>query len=413
MRLTDEATDSAVSALARGELIVLCDDAKSRPEGYLCGSGRRIDAPKVNFMVTHARGLVCLAMSESRMRQLGIPQMATDGRSNRQPAFAASIEAARNVTTGISAADRAATILAASAPEATTSDVVMPGHVFPLLARSGGVLARHGVAEAALDLVSMACEGDTAVLCAILDISGNTADSAGLRGFADSFHLALITVTEVVADRLRRELIIERVAERMIQSGDNRNFRAIVYRSDLDGHEHMALVAGDLSGEAPVDVRIHSQCLTGDVLGSTRCDCGEQLGLALETIARHERGVVIYMHQEGRGIGLANKIRAYALQDEGRDTVEANLELGFKEDLRDYGVAAQIIKDLRIARVRLLTNNPHKLQGLRAYGINVVERVALESPPHEGNIAYLRTKREKLGHWLDADRLRSISEDDE
>ncbi len=404
-------TDGVLKALARGEIIVLRDDGNSGAAGYLCCSARRVDPTKINFLITHARGLVCVAMPEARMRRLGIPMMASEGRTARQLAFGASIESARGVTTGISAADRAATILAVSAPDADAADVVMPGHVFPILVRTGGVLVRNGIPEAAVDLVSMAGEGDTAVLCAVLDGGGQIAAIEALRSLAADFHLELTSVGDVVADRLRQEIVVRRVAEREIESSTGGCFRAIVYRSDLDGHEHMALVAGELSGSLPVDVRVHSQCLTGDVFGSTRCDCGDQLALALETVTRQRYGVIIYMHQEGRGIGLANKVRAYALQDEGRDTVEANLELGFKEDLRDYGIAAQIIKDLGIGRVRLLTNNPQKLEGLRAYGIDVVTRVALESHPHSGNIAYLRTKREKLGHLLDAGRLRPPGEE--
>jgi len=401
----------AIAALSRGELVVVYDDAHPENGGYLCASARRIDAEKINFMVTHGRGHVCIAMSEARMQALGIPMMVADTAYARRLAFGASIESSRNVTTGISASDRAQTVLAASAPGATPADIVMPGHVFPIAIRHGGVLVKGGLAEAAFDLASMAAEGDSAAICAVLNDAGEVASVQEVCRVAKSFGLEAVAVGDVVADRLRTELVVERVAERVIESGVGGTFRAIVYRNDIDGNEHMALVAGDLGGEAPVSVRVHSQCLTGDVLGSDRCDCGDQLELALRRIADEGRGVIVYMHQEGRGIGLANKIRAYALQDEGRDTVEANLELGFREDLRDYGITAQIIKDLGVRRVRLLTNNPQKVEGLRMYGVEVTERAPIEAPPHAGNIAYLRTKRAKLGHLLADSRLGSDGEE--
>jgi len=396
---------ASVAALGRGDLVVLYDDRHPASGGYFCCSAVRTDARKINFMVTHGRGLICMAMTEDRMQRLGVPMMVADTPFSRRLAFGASIEAARGVTTGISAADRAATILAASAPAARAGDVVMPGHVFPILVRRGGVLFKAALAEAAVDLATMTGRCDSAALCAILDDEGRVATPEQLAAIAKSHGLELIAVGDVVAHRLRSELVVERVAEREIESALGGTFRAIVYRNDLDRDEHMALVAGTLTGPEPVLVRVHSQCLTGDVFASTRCDCGDQLALAIETIAREKRGAVIYMHQEGRGIGLGNKLRAYALQDCGRDTVEANLELGFKEDLRDYGITAQIIRDLGIEKVRLLTNNPQKVEGLRRYGVQVVERMPIETPAHEGNIEYLRTKRRKLGHLLDEARL--------
>jgi len=331
--------------------------------------------------------------------------MVADTPFSRRLAFGASIEASRGVTTGISAADRAVTILAASAPDAQPGDIVMPGHVFPVLVRKGGVLFKAALPEAAVDLVSMTGEGDAVALCAVLDDEGAVATQEQLAELAKRFGLEQVAVGDVVAHRLRYELVVQRVAERPIDSALGGTFQAIVYRNDLDRYEHVALVAGDLTGPEPVPVRVHSQCLTGDVLGSSRCDCGDQLALAMDMISQAGRGALVYMHQEGRGIGLANKIRAYALQDRGRDTVEANLELGFKEDLRDYGITAQILKDLGIRKVRLLTNNPQKVEGLRRYGVDVVERVAIETPAHAGNIEYLRTKRAKLGHLLDESRL--------
>ncbi len=397
--------ESAIEELARGELVVLYDERDPYAGGCLCAVARRIDADKVNVFVTHARGLVCLAMTEVRMQALGIPLLATDTLFARGLSFGASIEASEGVTTGISAADRARTILAASAPGATPSAIVMPGHVHPVQVRTGGVLIRASLCEAAVDLVAMTGDEDVAATCSILDEEGALADHDALAEFAKKHGLAMVSIGDVVAERLCKESVVERVAEREIESSFGGTYKAIVYRNEIDDHEHMAMVAGNPATDEPVTVRVHSQCLTGDVLGSTRCDCGEQLELALQRISQEGRGAVIYMHQEGRGIGLGNKISAYALQDCGRDTVEANLELGFDEDLRDYGLTAQIIKDLGIQKVRLLTNNPQKVNGLVRYGIDVVAREAIVAKPHEDNIEYLRTKRAKLGHILDDQHL--------
>ena len=392
---------AALDAFAAGECVVLHDDAHPEAGGYVCCPGNAIDDRTINFMVTHARGHVCVTMNEARMRAFGIPLLASDAPFSRGVAFGASIEAREGVSTGISAADRARTIRVASTAEPVAGAVIMPGHVFPVQVRTGGVLIRPGLPEAAADLSSMSVGVEAAAMCAVLDENGDLASPEELARMAKEFHLVEVTVADVVAERLRSELVVERVAERDIEVGEGTVFRAIVYRNDLDQDEHMALASGDLSGDEPVWVRVHSQCLTGDVLGSTRCDCGDQLDLALKRIANAGRGVIIYMHQEGRGIGLANKIRAYALQDCGRDTVEANLELGFGEDLRDYAITAQIIRDLGIRRVRLLTNNPQKIEGLERYGVDVVARDSIEAEPRADNIHYLRTKRRKLGHLLD------------
>lgn len=391
----------ALTAIESGGLALVYDDAHPEAGGFVCYPGSAVDADKINFMVTHARGHVCVTMSEARMRAFGIALLAGDAPFSRGIAYGASIEARDGVTTGISAADRARTIQAASMPEPALGGVIMPGHVFPIQVRSGGVLIRPGLAEAAADLVSMSVGAETAAVCAVLDDAGEIAAPDWLERLAACHKLALVTVADVVAERLRSELVVERVAERDVEVVDGAVFRAIVYRNDLDQDEHVALAMGNLSGEEPVWVRIHSQCLTGDVFGSTRCDCGDQLDLALRRISSAGRGVIIYMHQEGRGIGLANKIRAYALQDCGRDTVEANLELGFGEDLRDYAITAQILRDLGIHRVRLLTNNPQKIEGLERYGVQVVARDSIEAAPRADNIHYLRTKRQKLGHLLD------------
>ncbi len=395
---------AATRELASGGKVLLVDHARPAAGGYLVYAAQSIDADGVNFLITHARGHVCVAMPESRMLALGVPLLARDSLLACEPVFGASIEAREGVTTGISTADRARTIVAASAPAASAADIVMPGHVFPIQVCGDGVVAKACMPESAVDLVKIT-GGESAAMCLVLDDLGNIAGPEELRALAERFSLAVVSVGEVLEYRLRNELVVERVAERDIEVGVGRVFRAIVYRNDIDGHEHMALVAGDLAGDEPVAVRVHSQCLTGDVLGSRRCDCGDQLELAIERIADEARGAIIYMHQEGRGIGLANKIRAYELQDQGRDTVEANLDLGFGEDLRDYGITAQIIKDLGIASVRLLTNNPQKVQGLERYGIKIAGRDPIEASPHEENIGYLRTKKAKLGHLLDEKRL--------
>lgn len=409
---SDAGLMAAAAALGEGRCVVVLDEDHVDGGGYLVASATRASPELVNFMASEARGLICLALTEERMKQLGIPMMVSEGPVARRHAFGASIEASDGVTTGISAADRARTILAASAPGAGPDDIVMPGHVFPIQVRPGGVLVKPGVPEAAVDLVELATDEPAAALCAVLDDEGAVATADDLETLAKRWGLPLVHVGQVVAHRLGRELVVERVAERTIESAYGGTFRAIVYRSEFDGDEHIALIAGRLDGDDPVTVRVHSQCLTGDVLGSTRCDCGDQLEYAMHLISSEGRGVLVYMHQEGRGIGLANKIRAYALQDRGRDTVEANLELGFDDDLRDYGITAQILKDLDIHQVRLLTNNPQKVAGLERYGVRVDERRPIEVPPRDDNIAYLRTKRSKLGHLFDERTLDRVGDSD-
>jgi 3,4-dihydroxy 2-butanone 4-phosphate synthase/GTP cyclohydrolase II len=390
---------ACLEQLRSGGLVLVIDAATEPAEAILACAAARVTPAAINFMATHGRGLVCLALGKDRMRQLGISLMPSDPGRRGWP-YGVSIEARQGVSTGISASDRATTVLAAVRPNATPADLVMPGHVTPIQVSSGGTLMHAGLPEAASDLARLAALGPEAVLCDVLGVDGNLASAAELDTLARTHGLPALTITDVVQMRLRSDTLVRRVAESVLPLRDGPTFRAIVYDNSIDQHQHMALVLGDVQADGDVLVRLHSECLTGDVFGSERCDCGEQLNEAVDLIRRAGRGVIVYLHQEGRGIGLANKLRAYALQDKGRDTVEANLELGFQEDLRDYGIGAQILRDLGVRRVRLLTNNPRKIAGLEAYGIPVVTRAPLEVAPHPGNIDYLRTKQVKLGHLL-------------
>ncbi len=381
-----------------GMMVLMVSEEREDAEGDLVMAAEKITPEHVNFMAIHARGIVSIAIPDKRMRELGIPLApSTQGVEITEQAGAL-VEAREGVTTGISAGDRARTIQIVAAQNSGPGDIVMPGHILPLMALAGGVLMRLGRAEGAIDLVGGAGMRPAAALCTILREDGESARMPELREFAGKHSLPICFIKDLVSYRLTSELLVQRVADARFPTSAG-ELRAIVFRNIVDRREHLALVKGEVGGGRPALVRLHSECLTGDVFGSNRCDCGEQLNESIERIMAADAGVIIYLHQEGRGIGLGNKLRAYALQDGGLDTVEANLELGFKEDLRDYGIGAQILRDLGVGEVHLLTNNPHKIDSLRRYGVRVT-RVPLEVEPHSGNIEYLRTKKEKLGHLL-------------
>ncbi len=392
---------AAIEDFRAGRFVVIVDAEDRENEGDLTIAAERVTAEAVNFMATHGRGLICLALTGERCDELRLPLMVPEGdnASTFRTAFTVSIEARDRVTTGISAADRAATIRTAVDPLASPSDLIRPGHVFPLRARRGGVLERQGQTEASVDLAQLAGLAPAATICEVMNADGTMARVPELAEFARRHGLAMVTIADLVRYRLQREKVVARVAAPVLPTRWGR-FRAYAYRSEITGEEHLALALGDPGANQPALVRVHSQCLTGDILGSLRCDCGAQLTGALERIGQEGCGVLVYLLQEGRGIGLLNKLKAYELQEEGHDTVEANHRLGFRADERDYGMAAQILRDLGIQRVRLLTNNPEKHAALSAYGLEIPERIPLEVPPTPESREYLRAKRDKLGHHL-------------
>ena len=391
--------DDAIEAFRAGQMLVVVDDEDRENEGDLTMAASAVTADAVNFMVKHGRGLVCLAMTPERLDALDIPLEVSDNSSRRETAFCVSIDARAGTTTGISSADRARTVQVAIDEHAQPKDLSRPGHVFPLRARTGGVLVRSGHTEAAVDLARIAGLPPAGVICEILNEDGTMARVPELTKFARKHKLPMITIADLIRYRMMHESLVKRVARAALPTAHGA-FEIHAYESGLDGETHVALVRGDISGGEGILVRVHSKCLTGDVFHSTRCDCGPQLDKAMALIAAAGQGVLLYLHQEGRGIGLGNKIRAYQLQDQGLDTVEANERLGFKPDQRDYGIGAQILRDLGVRTMRLLTNNPRKFVGLEGYGLSVVESVPLEIAATEFTRRYMKTKKDKLGHTL-------------
>ncbi|OIP26428.1 MAG: bifunctional 3,4-dihydroxy-2-butanone-4-phosphate synthase/GTP cyclohydrolase II [Chloroflexi bacterium CG08_land_8_20_14_0_20_45_12] len=389
----------AIEDIKAGKLIIIVDDESRENEGDLATAAEKVTPEAINFMAKHARGLICLPIIGQRLNELEIPLMVQNNTSRYTTAFTVSIEARDKVATGISAFDRAQTIKTVLNPDTKPEDLVRPGHVFPIRAREGGVLVRAGHTEAIVDLTRAAGLYPAGIICEIMDENGTMARLPQLEAMADRFGIKIISIVELIAYRRRHEKLVQRVAEAKLPTRYG-EFVVMAYKSIVDTDEHVALIRGDISGDTPVLVRVHSECLTGDVFRSLRCDCGDQISLAMQKIAEEGSGVFLYMRQEGRGIGFHNKIRAYALQDRGMDTVEANVALGFAPDLRDYGIGAQILADIGLHNIRLLTNNPKKVVGLESYGLKIVETVPLIVPPNPYDIHYLETKQKKLGHLL-------------
>ncbi|HEY7057902.1 MAG TPA: bifunctional 3,4-dihydroxy-2-butanone-4-phosphate synthase/GTP cyclohydrolase II [Vicinamibacterales bacterium] len=389
----------AVDAIRDGRMIIVVDDEDRENEGDLTVAAEKVTPEIINFMATHGRGLICIPMTEERLEELDIPPMVQQNTTRFETAFHVPIDAKHSTSTGISAADRATTVLAAIDPKTRPSDLARPGHMFPLRARSGGVLVRAGQTEAAVDLARIAGLYPAGVICEIVNPDGTMARVPDLSTFAKKHKLLMITIADLINYRMRTEALVKRIAAANLPT-EHGEFHVIAYESPMDRETHVALVRGEIGTGENVLVRVHSRCLTGDVFHSARCDCGPQLDAALNRIAEEGRGVLLYLNQEGRGIGLANKIRAYELQDQGFDTVEANERLGFKPDQRDYGIGVQILKDLGVRSMRLLSNNPRKLVGLEGYNLSVTEWLPLEIPASEHTARYLRTKKEKLGHKL-------------
>jgi len=392
--------EEAIEDIKNGKMVILVDDEDRENEGDLCMAAEHVTPEAVNFMAKYGRGLICLSLDNGLADKLNLPLMVRDNQSRFGTAFTVSIEARKGVTTGISAADRATTILTAVADDVEPDDIVSPGHVFPLRAKKGGVLVRTGQTEGSVDLARLAGLKQAGVICEIMKDDGTMARMPDLEFFAEEHNLKIVTVADLIDFRMQHERLVRRAATATIPTRYGGEFKIIIYENDVDSIEHIALVKGEILPDDEVLVRVHSECLTGDVFGSERCDCGDQLHTAMKMVEQEGKGVIVYMHQEGRGIGLANKIRAYHLQEHGRDTVEANIELGFKSDLRDYGIGAQILVDLGIKKMRLMTNNPKKIVGLEGYGVEIVERVQIEIEPTENSIRYLTTKKEKMGHIL-------------
>ncbi|RJQ70197.1 MAG: bifunctional 3,4-dihydroxy-2-butanone-4-phosphate synthase/GTP cyclohydrolase II [Desulfobacteraceae bacterium] len=400
-RLTVE---QAIEDIAAGKMVILVDDEDRENEGDLTMAAEKVTSAAINFMAKYGRGLICLSMTSDKCDQLELPLMVKNNTSPFQTGFTVSIEAKYGVTTGISAADRAKTIMTAVADDAQPGDLVRPGHVFPLRARDGGVMVRVGQTEGSVDLARLAGLKPAGVICEIMDEDGTMARMPTLIQFSEQHGIGIVTIADLVEYRMRNELFVHRAAETTIPTEHGGEFRIIAFENDVDEQLHIALVKGEIDPGKPVLVRVHSECMTGDIFGSLRCDCGDQLHKAMSMLAKEGSGVIIYLRQEGRGIGLVNKLKAYELQQKhGLDTVEANRKLGFKDDLRDYGLGAQMLRNLGVRQMRLLTNNPKKMVGLDGYGLSIVEQIPIEVVPNEYNRCYLECKKLKMGHLLQLD----------
>jgi 3,4-dihydroxy 2-butanone 4-phosphate synthase/GTP cyclohydrolase II len=397
--------EEAIKDIKAGRMVILVDDKDRENEGDLTMAAEAVTPEAINFMAKYGRGLICLSMTGEKIDSLNLPLMVEHNTSSFQTGFTVSIEARCGVTTGISAADRATTILTAVSDDAQPTDLVRPGHVFPLRGRNGGVMVRAGQTEGSIDLARLSGLKPAGVICEIMDEDGSMARMPALEEFSEKHGIGICTIADLIEYRMRTESFVRRSAETIIPTSIAGEFKAIVYENDVDDLLHIALVKGTIDPEKPVLVRVHSECLTGDIFGSLRCDCGDQLQTAMEMIDQEGAGVLLYIRQEGRGIGLVNKIRAYALQDQGLDTVEANERLGFQPDLRNYGIGAQILVNLGVRKMRLLTNNPKKMVGLDGYGLKIVEQIEIETEPNEYNRNYLKCKQLKMGHLLNIDTV--------
>ena len=395
--------EEAIRDIRAGKMIILVDDEDRENEGDLCMAAEKVTPDAINYMAKYGRGLICLSMTGEKADSLDLPPMVDNNQSPLGTGFTVSIEARCGVTTGISAADRARTVLTAVAEDTKPRDLVRPGHIFPLRAKGGGVIVRAGQTEGSVDLSRLAGLNPSGVICEIMDDDGTMARMPSLEKFSDEHDIGICTIADIIEYRMRTESFVRRAAETVIPTIFAGEFKAVVYENDVDGLLHIAMVKGELDPEQPVLVRVHSECLTGDIFGSLRCDCGPQLQQAMSMIEGEGNGVLLYIRQEGRGIGLVNKLKAYALQDQGFDTVEANEKLGFKPDMRNYGIGAQILVDLGVRKMRLLTNNPKKMVGLEGYGLSVVDQVNIEVEPNEFNKCYLECKKLKMGHLLNLD----------
>jgi 3,4-dihydroxy 2-butanone 4-phosphate synthase/GTP cyclohydrolase II len=396
--------EQAIEDIKAGKMVILVDDEDRENEGDLTIAAEKVTPEIINFMARYGRGLVCLSMTGEKLDSLNLPMMVKDNTSPFNTGFTVSIEARRGVTTGISAADRATTVLTAIADDTKPADLVRPGHIFPLRARKGGVMVRAGQTEGSVDLARLAGLKPAGVICEIMDEDGTMSRMPSLEKFSEEHGIGICTIADLIEYRMRMESFVRRSAEAVIPTAFAGEFKVIVYENDVDDLIHVAMVKGEIFPDKPILVRVHSECLTGDVFGSLRCDCGDQLHKAMEMMDKEGSGILLYMRQEGRGIGLVNKIKAYVLQDQGMDTVDANLELGFQADMRNYGIGAQVLVDLGVKKMRLLTNNPKKIIGLDGYGLSIIEQIPIEIEPNEFNRCYLECKQNKMGHLLHVDK---------